>query len=347
MIFIKKILYLFISFLFIFFCVDKIYASYKCTYYDSNGWWELHLIYEVDDDIKFSKVVDGGLMTFSTDWIFDYYLSPDYKELSNIEMRKKLIDFFDGKCQESVYVCETGAGNNKFKQFKGYAVLFDLQYKYETLNYNGKIYNHNSDTTRDDYYLSFDGDNNCFSIKLDDSNSTGNKVDSINKICEKYDDYYENLKQLYEKCDNNGNSFCEQYNITKSNLYSYCNSNVQHGDYHDPCLLNCLNSAQTIASIEKENIVEGSCNVSDRIIKWLANIVKWVKYIAPVLVIILGILDFIKAFASGNDDEMKKVKVRFVKRLIAAALLFIVPFIIEFVLDVFNLVTDNPYCNLF
>ena len=53
----------------------------------------------------------------------------------------------------------------------------------------------------------------------------------------------------------------------------------------------------------------------------------------PVIVIVLGILDFIKAIGSDKEDEMKKAQGRFVKRLIAAVLIFIIPFIIEFVLD--------------
>ena len=59
---------------------------------------------------------------------------------------------------------------------------------------------------------------------------------------------------------------------------------------------------------------------------------KWIKYIAPVLVIVLGILDFIKAIGSDKDDEMKKAQGRFMRRLIAAAIIFLVPFIIEFIL---------------
>ena len=51
------------------------------------------------------------------------------------------------------------------------------------------------------------------------------------------------------------------------------------------------------------------------------------------VVILLGIIDFIKAIVSEKDDEMKKAQGHFVKRLIAAALIFIIPFIIEFILN--------------
>ena len=66
---------------------------------------------------------------------------------------------------------------------------------------------------------------------------------------------------------------------------------------------------------------------------WLNNIVRWAKYILPVIVIILGILDFIKAVGSDKEDDMKKAQGKFMKRLIAAALVFIVPLILEFILE--------------
>ena len=75
------------------------------------------------------------------------------------------------------------------------------------------------------------------------------------------------------------------------------------------------------------------CGFSEKLIIYIANIVKWAKYIVPVIVIVLGILDFIKAIAADKEDEMKKAQGKFIKRLIAAALIFIIPFIIEFVLN--------------
>ena len=63
-----------------------------------------------------------------------------------------------------------------------------------------------------------------------------------------------------------------------------------------------------------------------------------------VLVTILSMLDFIKAIASQSDDEMKKAQGKFVKRLIVAALLFLLPFIINFVLKTFGFY--NSKCDI-
>jgi len=52
-------------------------------------------------------------------------------------------------------------------------------------------------------------------------------------------------------------------------------------------------------------------------------------------------MDFIKAIAAQSEDEMKKAQSRFIRRLIVAALVFIVPFLIEYVLTAFKIVSDN------
>ena len=72
---------------------------------------------------------------------------------------------------------------------------------------------------------------------------------------------------------------------------------------------------------------------------------RWIKYLLPVVVIILGILDFIKAIGADKEDEMKKAQGSFVRRLIAAALVFLIPLILEFVLDKMGFGYDT--CGLF
>lgn len=213
-----------------------------------------------------------------------------------------------------------------------------LAKKYQSSsNYSGEVhklsgtaegYSNHMDNTYSPFYTWENGGYKiCSSDEPDCVNKFSQCNDDKNCIMTEYYGFSKIVREMSEYCNN---------------VYSTCN-------YKDNATQYCLKIDDQIKQIRDEFNISNvaACGMSDRIIRWLANIVKWVKYIAPVLVIILGILDFIKAFASGNDDEMKKVKARFVKRLISAALLFIVPFIIEFILDVFNLVTDNPYCNLF
>ena len=59
------------------------------------------------------------------------------------------------------------------------------------------------------------------------------------------------------------------------------------------------------------------------------NILKFIQYLGPVLVIVFTVFDFVKAALSGDQGELKKASSRFSKRLVAAILLFFIPIIVS------------------
>ena len=66
-------------------------------------------------------------------------------------------------------------------------------------------------------------------------------------------------------------------------------------------------------------------------------IVLVIQIVVPVVLVVLGMIDLIKAVIAGKEDEIKKNQMTFVKRLIAAAIVFfvfvIVKLLISFVAD--------------
>lgn len=171
------------------------------------------------------------------------------------------------------------------------------------------------------------------------------------ETCVIYNEKYKEMESLYKEYSEKKDSIkITKINEETQNLKSICNSIFKYSNYDTPCVSNCLNMEADIDALKKNygigSMVDEDCIFSDRLLIWIRNILKWIKYIIPAIVIILGILDFIKAIASSNDDEFKKAQQRFIKRLIAAALLFVIPFIIEFALRIFNLGEANPYCGI-
>ena len=151
--------------------------------------------------------------------------------------------------------------------------------------------------------------------------------------CRTYGQYIEALDAHWINCKNSIES-CNNYKNLKNKLLSLCNSITKYSHYEkSDCLKSCLNIKKDIEEIEQITYGASQCGFSEKLIHWVANIVRWVKYIIPVAVIVLGILDFMKAISADKEDEMKKAQKRFITRLIAAALIFIIPFIIEFVLE--------------
>ena len=194
-----------------------------------------------------------------------------------------------------------------------------------------------------------DSDKKCVSALENADNSIS--------VCYLYSLFMDKIESFYSNsktCDKSKDEYCYVPYILAadkqiSEINELCTQVFKVQNYKDSCVIKCLDFSNDLGDLKNKYGIKNTgsaCNLSARIIKFIANILKWLKYIAPVLAIILGILDFVKAIASQSDDEMKKAQGKFVKRLIAAALLFIVPFIIEFILDKFNMAKDNPFCNL-
>ena len=58
----------------------------------------------------------------------------------------------------------------------------------------------------------------------------------------------------------------------------------------------------------------------------------------PVMIVLFGIIDFVKAVAAGKEDEIKKNTSTFIKRLITGVIVFFVLALVKFVV---NLVQTN------
>ena len=98
-----------------------------------------------------------------------------------------------------------------------------------------------------------------------------------------------------------------------------------------------------MCGVSPEDVECGS--LGSKVVKWMYRIIKIVRYVIPVLLIILSALEFIKSLT--NEDKLKDATKHFAHRLIAAALIFIIPFILDFLLKMFNIpgLGNNPFCS--
>jgi len=137
-----------------------------------------------------------------------------------------------------------------------------------------------------------------------------------------------------------------EYAELKHELVTYCKHQMKYGNYNSSSIATCFNYSDIIREMEGRVYEVAECKLSPRLLKWIKNIMKWIKYILPSIAIILGIIDYIKSIVSDKEDEIKKAQGRFIKRLISIALLFLIPFVIEFVLDTFKFSQVSPFCDL-
>ena len=96
----------------------------------------------------------------------------------------------------------------------------------------------------------------------------------------------------------------------------------------------------------------GGCEdlLNDDMKKLLRNVVLILRIMIPILLNVFGIIDFGKAIFAGEEDEMKKAQSKFIKRLIIGIVIFLIPTILQLVLNIANSiwpVVDNSLCGIF
>lgn len=79
---------------------------------------------------------------------------------------------------------------------------------------------------------------------------------------------------------------------------------------------------------------------------WMLNtILGYIKVIAPILVVLLSAIDFIKAVFGFDEKAMKEAQHKLIIRLIAAVALFLIPQLIQLIMNFINVSLD-PACFL-
>ena len=77
------------------------------------------------------------------------------------------------------------------------------------------------------------------------------------------------------------------------------------------------------------------------LVKKINDIMDLIKIVVPILLIAFGIIDFTKAVFSGSVEDMSKCQKKFLKRIVAAILVFLAPIFINLILTLANEVWGN------
>lgn len=90
--------------------------------------------------------------------------------------------------------------------------------------------------------------------------------------------------------------------------------------------------------IDWDDLIEVNCEgiIGQDMLDFINKIFGWIQIIAPIFVIIMGGVDFAGSILSDDKDALKKASSKFIKRLLIAVVIFFVPLLLNFVLDIFN-----------
>ena len=195
-------------------------------------------------------------------------------------------------------------------------------------------------------------DNSALNISLtvDGSTTTLNSITASDELCkEDVSACTTNARYLTEKGLKNIRSYCNEI----YSAFSENKNDAQMNKRMDECIdfddfYNTLVDQGTIS-----NLVEDGCGmITEELAEKLNYFLDIIKIAGPLIALGLGTVDFIRVIANGDaDKEMKNAFKRFMIRIGAAALLFIIPIIVAFLLDIFmkpdsGYESDNPFCSV-
>lgn len=102
-------------------------------------------------------------------------------------------------------------------------------------------------------------------------------------------------------------------------------------------------SSTNYESFYDESIKYKSCGGINRIPKFLptltTSLYKTIKFLVPLLLIVMGIKDFVQAMISKDENTMKEQQKKFIKRIVAAIVIFFLLSLVQFFIRLAN--ADN------
>lgn len=142
-----------------------------------------------------------------------------------------------------------------------------------------------------------------------------------------------NTDKNKKKCQWNGSTCCPNGRCNNTGMTSTLETSGAD-------LENIDMSKNTNTGSSTSDNIKG-CDVlgpkTSELLKWGLNLL---RIGGPLLVIALGVTDFLKILLSGEDKEYKECGKKFIKRLLALVVLQLLPYILFFVIDISGVTTQ-------
>lgn len=169
---------------------------------------------------------------------------------------------------------------------------------------------------------------------------TKNTLEWIGMPKNEMDLYYESKKYCPTTIFHYGDKTMEKFSVTKNGACgAVANFKCKSANLKKSTVIVKKNTTPTEKPSEEIKSCEDLFGENTRSI--INTVMKWIRISVPILLIGLGIMDFSKAVFSSKDDDMKKAREKFIKRIVAAVLVFLVPIFVNLILDLANMAWSN------
>lgn len=112
---------------------------------------------------------------------------------------------------------------------------------------------------------------------------------------------------------------CRNYSIDQ--IEHFCASGYSCSEIEMVC------PAKTTTTLKGCTITD----IPEQLPKYISNIINLIKILVPIILVIMGMIDFARAVVSSDEKQMKESQSRFIKRAFAAVIIFFVIVIVQFV----------------
>lgn len=242
-----------------------------------------------------------------------YFTASDVQEAIN-----------DGYCIcSNVYYSLSGYSSSSFLPIASPDSIFRTHLNMEDANISAKILTGNVCS------VTATKNNETYSFTHVDSNSCLSSSYKINckKVANTGDIYscgFSNYSR--SQCSDNGDTD-----------YEFCTVKDPENNTQN----NSQNNSDITGDINWGDKVEVNCEgiLGDELLDFINKIFRWIQIIAPIIVIVLGFVEFGSAVLQDDKDALKKASSKLIKRLIIAVALFFIPLILGWILTIFNDIT--------
>ncbi len=189
-----------------------------------------------------------------------------------------------------------------------------------------------------------DLDNLHLTTASDDSN--GFSVSNCeNGLADKYQDLQRVLKRILETGKGYFDSFHESVSQAVASGRSELEDDLQQLSEQKTEIENSISDTNQYFDEMNmgTNLSDTSCQglLGPDLLNDLSTVLTWIRIAVPILLIILGSVDFIKPLLSDDQQELQKSTGRFIKRCVIAVAIFFVPTIIMLILSSVDTLFDS------
>ena len=273
----------------------------------------------------------------------------NYNELANLVKNEKFIN----TCEKIKTGLETGEKYEFSSAKEAEEIVDNIEKGYELLEKSYgkdntfKDYATGKGTSANSSATSYIYKNYLNDIKefkdIAEKDSKENRVNGGLIVKALYDDVADEIKRQGINADSNIIDISNHLNSYTEVFYTalaYLNSNSEllSPEYKQK-IKDLMEKYEILVEDNNLNInpvVDCKSLLGERLIKKIQGYTNIVKIAIPIILIVFGIIDFVQATFSVDENKMKEAQKKFIRRIIIAILIFLVPSLVNLLLKIAN-----------